>query len=55
VCPGALGQFNGPAYSPTRKLLFVGAADRCNMVQKGEANNVSANAAATLMVFALPK
>jgi PQQ-dependent dehydrogenase (methanol/ethanol family) len=37
VCPGALGQFNGPAYSPTRKLLFVGAADRCNMVQKGEA------------------
>ena len=40
VCPGALGQFNGPAYSPTRKLLFLGAADRCNMIQKGEAKYV---------------
>jgi alcohol dehydrogenase (cytochrome c) len=36
VCPGALGQFNGPGYSPQLKLLFVGAADRCNMIQMGE-------------------
>jgi alcohol dehydrogenase (cytochrome c) len=40
VCPGALGQFNGPAYSPTRKLLFLGAADRCNDIEKGEAKYI---------------
>lgn len=33
VCPGALGQYNGPAYSPRLRLLFVGAADRCNQLQ----------------------
>ena len=36
VCPGALGQYNGPAWSPALKLLFVGAADRCNTLQAGE-------------------
>jgi alcohol dehydrogenase (cytochrome c) len=36
VCPGALGQYNGPAYSPDLKMLFVGAADRCNTLQMGE-------------------
>jgi PQQ-dependent dehydrogenase (methanol/ethanol family) len=33
VCPGALGQWNGPAYAPALGLLFVGAADRCNDLQ----------------------
>ena len=32
VCPGALGQFNGPAYSPALRMMFVGAADRCNTI-----------------------
>jgi len=36
VCPGALGQFNGPAYSPALRALFVGAADRCNTIQVAE-------------------
>lgn len=36
VCPGALGQFNGPAYSPRLGLLFVGAGDRCNTIQVAE-------------------
>lgn len=36
VCPGALGQFNGPAYSPQLRLLFLGAADRCNTIQVAE-------------------
>ena len=40
VCPGALGQYNGPAYSPPLKRLFVAAADRCNLIQKGEAKFV---------------
>jgi alcohol dehydrogenase (cytochrome c) len=43
VCPGALGQFNGPAYSPKEKLLFLAAADRCNIIQKGEAKYVPGN------------
>lgn len=33
VCPGALGQYNGPAFSPPLDMLFVGAADHCNTVQ----------------------
>jgi alcohol dehydrogenase (cytochrome c) len=36
VCPGALGQFNGPAYSPPLNMLFVGAGDRCNDLQMAE-------------------
>jgi glucose dehydrogenase len=36
VCPGALGQYNGPAYSPKLRLLFLGAADRCNTIQVAE-------------------
>jgi len=32
VCPGALGQYNGPAYSPALDRLFVGAADHCNSI-----------------------
>ncbi len=36
VCPGALGQYNGPAWSPALGLLFVGAADRCNTLQRAE-------------------
>jgi alcohol dehydrogenase (cytochrome c) len=33
VCPGALGQYNGPAFSPRLGMLFVGAADHCNTIQ----------------------
>ena len=32
-CPGGLGQWNGPAYSPKDRLLFVGAAERCDTIQ----------------------
>ncbi|HET9394538.1 MAG TPA: PQQ-binding-like beta-propeller repeat protein, partial [Nitrospiraceae bacterium] len=37
VCPGALGQWNGAAYAPNLKMLFVGALDRCNTLQLDEA------------------
>ena len=40
VCPGALGQYNGPAYSPPLKMLFVASAERCNILQMGEAKYV---------------
>ncbi|MDB6082916.1 MAG: pyrrolo-quinoline quinone [Gammaproteobacteria bacterium] len=33
VCPGALGEYNGPAYAPDLDMLFVGAADHCNTLQ----------------------
>lgn len=33
VCPGALGQYNGPAFSPKLSRLFVGAGDHCNTIQ----------------------
>lgn len=33
VCPGALGQYNGPAVSYALDMLFVGAADHCNSIQ----------------------
>jgi len=33
VCPGALGQYNGPAYSAPLDMLFVGAADHCNLLK----------------------
>lgn len=32
VCPGALGQYNGPAFSPLSGRVFVAAADRCNVL-----------------------
>jgi alcohol dehydrogenase (cytochrome c) len=32
-CPGGLGQWNGPAYSPLTKMLYVGSADRCDTIQ----------------------
>ena len=35
-CPGGLGQWNGPAYSPKHKLLFVGSAERCDSIQLAE-------------------
>jgi alcohol dehydrogenase (cytochrome c) len=35
-CPGGLGQWNGAAYSPKQRLLFVGSADRCDSVQLAE-------------------
>jgi alcohol dehydrogenase (cytochrome c) len=35
-CPGGLGQWNGPAYSPPDRMLFVGAADRCDTIQLAE-------------------
>ena len=41
VCPGALGQYNGPAYSPQLKVLFLGAADRCNTIQSAEPHYVA--------------
>ena len=36
VCPGALGQYNGAAWSPSTQLLYLGAADRCNVLQVAE-------------------
>jgi PQQ-dependent dehydrogenase (methanol/ethanol family) len=36
VCPGALGQYNGPAYSPALKRVFVASAQRCNVLQVAE-------------------
>ena len=41
VCPGALGQFNGPAYSPKTKMLFVGSADRCDSITLDEPHYIS--------------
>jgi PQQ-dependent dehydrogenase (methanol/ethanol family) len=35
-CPGGLGQWNGPAYSPKDRLLFVGSAERCDTIQLTE-------------------
>ena len=32
-CPGGLGQWNGPAYSPALKMTFVGSAERCDTLQ----------------------
>jgi glucose dehydrogenase len=40
VCPGALGQYNGPAYSPLSGLVFVAAADRCNILTRAEPHYV---------------
>jgi alcohol dehydrogenase (cytochrome c) len=34
VCPGALGQYNGPAFSPLSGWVFVAAADRCNVLTR---------------------
>jgi PQQ-dependent dehydrogenase (methanol/ethanol family) len=35
VCPGGLGgtQWNGPAFDPARRTLFVGAVDWCSMIK----------------------
>lgn len=41
VCPGALGQYNGPAYSPKLRMMFLGAADRCNTIQVAEPKYVA--------------
>jgi alcohol dehydrogenase (cytochrome c) len=35
-CPGGLGQWNGPAYSPQQHLVYVGSADRCDTIQMAE-------------------
>ena len=35
-CPGGLGQWNGPAYSPRDRMLFVGSAERCDTIQLAE-------------------
>ena len=35
-CPGGLGQWNGPAYSPKDRMLFVGSAERCDTIQLAE-------------------
>jgi alcohol dehydrogenase (cytochrome c) len=40
VCPGALGQYNGPAFSPRAGLVFVAAADRCNVLTRAEPHYV---------------
>jgi alcohol dehydrogenase (cytochrome c) len=40
VCPGALGQYNGPAYSPLSGLVFVAAADRCNVLTRAQPHYV---------------
>jgi glucose dehydrogenase len=41
VCPGALGQYNGPAYSPQLRMMFLGAADRCNTIQVAEPHYIA--------------
>lgn len=43
VCPGSLGQYNGVAYSPSLKMLFLGAADRCGALQLGDPYYVGGN------------
>lgn len=40
VCPGALGQYNGPAFSPLSGRVFVAAADRCNVLTRAEPHYV---------------
>jgi alcohol dehydrogenase (cytochrome c) len=40
VCPGALGQYNGPAFSPPAGRVFVAAADRCNVLTRAEPHYV---------------
>lgn len=40
VCPGALGQYNGPAFSPLTGTVFVAAADRCNVLTRAEPHYV---------------
>jgi alcohol dehydrogenase (cytochrome c) len=40
VCPGALGQYNGPAFSPLTGQVFVAAADRCNVLTRAEPHYV---------------
>jgi glucose dehydrogenase len=40
VCPGALGQYNGPAFSPQSGRVFVAAADRCNVLTRDEPHYV---------------
>ena len=40
VCPGALGQYNGPAFSPLAGRVFVAAADRCNVLTRAEPHYV---------------
>ena len=40
VCPGALGQYNGPAFSPLEGRVFVAAADRCNVLTRAEPHYV---------------
>ena len=40
VCPGALGQYNGAAYSPLSGRLFVATADRCNVLTRAEPHYV---------------
>ena len=32
-CPGGLGQWNGPAFSPRTGMLYVGSAERCDSIQ----------------------
>lgn len=40
VCPGALGQYNGPAFSPLTGRVFVATADRCNVLTRAEPHYV---------------
>ena len=35
-CPGGLGQWNGPAFSPKTSMLYVGSAERCDSIQLAE-------------------
>jgi hypothetical protein len=39
-CPGGLGQWNGPGYSPSDGMLFVGSAQRCDRIQLAEPKHV---------------
>jgi alcohol dehydrogenase (cytochrome c) len=40
VCPGALGQYNGPAFSPLSGRVFVATADRCNVLVRADPHYV---------------
>ena len=43
VCPGLSGgvQWNGPAFDPTTRTLYVGSVDWCGTVKRGEAHYVA--------------
>jgi alcohol dehydrogenase (cytochrome c) len=43
VCPGILGgvEWNGPAFDPTNRTLYIGSVDWCGTIKSGEAHYVA--------------